>query len=267
MQRRDVIAGLATLAGGCAIGAKAQTYPDIPRDRDPIALHSGEPLFTQGDLAANAIGREFGVIPHLRQPVRIGYDAGDSKPNFTDLTGKIRLLALWADWASSSLYVLPELAVLQQKYGGDSFEILAIMSGSDPSLGFKEARGLLDLTGADNLPLWVETFGGKKTLAMAHPVPAKAFPTESGEPLLPCMLLVDETATVRGRMIGVLSAPLGTDTATPSAPAPDGGKLTVTESHHPAAWVAPSEPSIWTTPAADAFITALIGGGLASAAA
>jgi len=258
MDRRTFIAaGAAVMAGGGASRALAQDAPDGNAAK-PILMPkgfsmdraSGPPVFTQDALAHNTVAMAFGQIPDLAQPLAIGYDTADGPKDFADLTGKIRILALWAEWCPPCLREMPELAALQARHGGGDFEILPVLTSSRAHLDFAAARKALDAAGGQGLSLWVEPDGGYQTLVLAVadlPPPMVKDPAVTKGPSIPCAVIVDAKGMVRGHMVGIRSAPR--QARDPSAPP-----------------VAPADrmwPSIWTTPDADAFIQALKAGALA----
>jgi thiol-disulfide isomerase/thioredoxin len=204
-------------------------------------------MFPDEPLAHNPVAKGFGLIADLQQPLAIGYDTVDGPKSFSDLTNKVRVLALWADWCPPCLQEMPELAVLQTRYGDDDFEFVAILTGDNARRDFATARAALDDAGAQALPLWVEPRGGGQTLALAIPeIPEMLVQSDqmTTGPNIPCAVLVDKKGMVRGHSIGLQSAPRA---------ARDPGTPRSSEQM----W-----PSIWTTPDADTFIEALKAGAL-----
>ena len=266
MYRRSLLFGGAAMAGfgivNGATGRELEGVPDLPRDQDPFAQQSGDPVFVSGDMAKNAIGRYFGLIPDLDQPFQARFETADGPRTFSDLTGKVRLLALWAEWCPPCLQELVEMDALQAAHGDDRFEILAVLSGSPSRMSFATARKTIDDAGASRLALWLEPDGGYQCLRLA--VPSHPMPGREGRPNLPCVVLVDAKGTVRGHMMGMKSAPkvVMSQVPTPHKPGDKDVVLdTVTESHV----LQPGErvgPSIWSLPDASVFIEALKTGAL-----
>lgn len=245
MDRRSFISACAAAcAGFTAARADEVTHSTLMPKGFSLDQMSGAPMFTKGALANNLVAKGFGLIPDLPDTLDISYDSADGAKSFTDLIGKVRILALWADWCPPCLKEMPELAALQARHGGDRFEIIAVETGSHVRMDLATARKTLDDAGAQALPLWVEANGGGQTLglAIANPPP----PMKKG-PNIPCAVIVDIAGKVRGHMIGIKSAPK-THPRDPNAP-----PVPIAER----GW-----PSIWTTPDADAFIEALVSGAL-----
>ncbi len=269
MDRRTFLgAGAALAAGAGTTAAQAQDASKPIRVVKGFSMDraSGPAVFTDGELAENHIARSFGRITDLAQPLSITYDTASGPKAFTDLTGKIRLLALWAEWCPPCLSELPELAALQTRYGGDRFEILAMLTASRARMDYATARQVMDDVGAQALPLWAEPNGGQATmaaLASANMPPRGVFTS------IPCAVLVDAKGVVRGHHVGLELAPrkITRTTITPgdasSPPADASGKAVAVDTVS----VRPGPPdfdgpSIWTTPDADSFIKALLGGAL-----
>ena len=246
MDRRTFLAAGAAAASCPLTPALAEDVPHSTRMPAGFSMDqmSGPPMFPKGPLAQNIVAKGFGLIPDLPGVPDISYESAEGAKSFTDLIGKVRILALWADWCPPCLKEMPELAALQARHGGDRFEIVAIETGSHVRMDFASARKTLDDAGGQALPLWVEADGGWRTLslAIANPPP----PMKKG-PNIPCAVIVDVAGQVRGHMIGIKSAPKThrPDLSAPPVPIAD------------RAW-----PSIWTTPDADAFIDALVAGAL-----
>lgn len=253
MDRRNfLIGGAATVTASTSTAAVAQTFVHIPRDQDPMVQASGEPVFAKGPLAGNVVAEQFGQIPktHLLPP-DIPYSDANGPRGFHELTGKVRILALWAEWAQPSVKVLPDLAALQTRYGGDRFEILAIRTGGREAIEYAAARKIVDDAGASALPLWIEPDNGYMSMAMVRSAKTIQMMTE-GRPSIPAAVLVDDKGMVRGRMIGIRTGgkPRNGPAATPS----------MTPAERAMAAAMADRPTIWTSPDADAFIKGLIAG-------
>jgi len=179
-------------------------------------------VFAGTVLAGNRVARRFEPLPpHTRVPdIRLDGDNG-SHHHLSELTGKTRLVAIWAEWCAPCLIEAGDLARLYARYGGPNFEVVSVLSDSRQKLDVKGARAVLERTHAQALPLWVESNGGD--------VVAAALTGTRGNLIdLPCTLLLDHTGAVTGRMTGLAMAADGR-----------GG-------------------SVWATPDADLFIQALI---------
>ncbi len=249
MDRRTFIAAsAAAAAAGSVTRAPADDNPKPTQLPKGFSLEraSGPPAFTTGELAHNSVAKGFGLIPDLQQPLAIGYDTADGPKEFTDLTGKVRILALWADWCPPCLREMPELAALQTRHGDSGFEFLAVLTACKNHMDFATARKTLDDAGGAVLPLWVEPDGNGQTLALA--IADYPPPMHKGANI-PCAVIVDAKGMVRAHMVGIQGAP--------KPPRPDGAPIPPPVPIAERMW-----PSIWTTADADAFIKALKNGAL-----
>jgi thiol-disulfide isomerase/thioredoxin len=176
-------------------------------------------IFAGTPLATNSVARYFEPLPAATYvPDIMLHGDGGSRHHLSELTGKNRLVAIWAEWCAPCLIEAGDLARLYARYGGPHFEVVSVLSDSRQRLDVKGARDVLARTHAQALPLWVEAGGGS--------VVATALAGARGSAIdLPCTLLVDHAGAVKGRMTGL-------------AVVPNGG-------------------SIWATPDADLFIQAL----------
>ncbi len=257
MDRRNFLIGgaaLTALAGRQAAGAEPpHPFGHPPRDEDPLSQASGARVFTSGPLAGNVVAEKFGRVPDTHPlPAEIAYFDATGPRRFTQLTGKIRILALWAEWALPSVRLLPDLAALQTKYGGDRFEILAVRTGGREAIDYAAARKIVDDAGASALPLWVEADNGYMTMAMVRSAKTIQAMTE-GRPSIPAAVLIDDKGMVRGRMIGIETGGKPRN-ALPATLSPEARRMALAMA---------DRPTIWTSADADAFIKGLLDGGLA----
>ena len=175
-RRAFLAAAMATAATGRASAASVQVFYD-------------------GPLSANRVAQRFYTVPPFVIPT-VRLDGDDGAHSFGELTGKTRLVSIWAEWCTPCLIEAGDLAMVQQRYASATFEIRAILSASQKRLDLAGARQALARTQAESLPLWVEPNGGKKI--------ATSFAGTSQTPYsLPCLLLVDRNGVVRGRSQGV----------------------------------------------------------------
>jgi thiol-disulfide isomerase/thioredoxin len=157
-------------------------------------------VFTGTALANNGVARYFQPLPaNVQVPdIRLDGDNG-SHHHLSELTGKVRLVAIWAEWCAPCLIEAGDLARLYARYGGPSFEVVSVLSDSRQRLDIKGARTVLERTHAQALPVWVEPNGGD--------VVATALTGARGNAIdLPCTLLLDHTGAVTGRMTGLAMA-------------------------------------------------------------
>lgn len=177
MRRREFFAtGLAALVASSADAASVRVFYD-------------------GPLSSNRVAQRFYTVPPFVMPTTklIG---DDGQHQFGELSGKVRLVSIWAEWCTPCLIEAGDLAMVQQRYASPTFEVRAILSASAKHLDLAGARKALAKTQAETLPLWVEPKGGDKI--------ARTFSGDSRSPYtLPCLLLVDAKGAVRGRSQGV----------------------------------------------------------------
>ncbi len=154
----------------------------------------GKPVFRTGSLAHNAVARTFlDVPPNLTLP-HLGLSGGDGRHSLAELTGKTRIISLWAEWCVPCLAEVKHLGILRRTFAGPNFDILAVLTAGRGNLGQSQAQARLSGLGS-SLPTWVEDANGRevgKALAIVEP------PHIS----LPCNLLVDRFGRVRGRSVG-----------------------------------------------------------------
>jgi thiol-disulfide isomerase/thioredoxin len=93
---------------------------------DPACTQAGAtakrlaPL-AHGEVAAVSIADDPHVLPALAFR-----DAGGAERHLTDWKGRVVLLNLWATWCVPCRKEMPALAALEQKLGGESFEVVAV---------------------------------------------------------------------------------------------------------------------------------------------
>lgn len=153
------------------------------------------PLFSSGPLASNAVAQSF-IVPRLAIELpRTRLLGPDREYSMSELTGRARIVSLWAEWCVPCLVEAKDLATLRSQFGGARFDILAILTAGRSALSPAGARDRLDGIGARNLPTWVEPDNGRKVgLALAVQVPPHIS--------LPCNVIVDRKGRIRGRSIG-----------------------------------------------------------------
>jgi len=166
----------------------------------PRAAHARS-IFAGTALAGNAVARYFQPLPPGTRVPDITLDADNaSRHHLSELTGKTRLVAIWAEWCAPCLIEAGDLARLYANYGGPQFEVVSLLSDSRQRLDVRAARAVLARTHAQALPLWVEPNGGTA-------IAAALTGTRDAAISLPCTLLVDRSGTVRGRMSGLALVP------------------------------------------------------------
>src|SRR4249920_1310683 len=159
--RRLVLAGVAA-----AIGLPATAWAEIPKR-----------------LAAGAMERFKPARPPKPMPDLEFLDADDKSLRLANLTGKVRLVNLWATWCAPCVKEMPSLNRLQAAFPGDQFVVLPI-SLDGPSKAkvapFYKERKL------DQLGIYYDK--GRKAMSVL------------GVSLLPTSILIDAAGRELGRL-------------------------------------------------------------------
>ena len=71
--------------------------------------------------------------------------------SLADYKGKYVLLNFWATWCAPCRKEMPQIAELQQEFGGDKFEVLTLATGRNTPAGIKK---FFDENGIDNFRFW-----------------------------------------------------------------------------------------------------------------
>lgn len=198
-------------------------------------------LFASGPLARNPLARSFRAM-RLPTP-SLTLLSRDGPRNWADLRGKVHLVTLWAEWCAPCLIEAPDFALLEQRYGGDGFGVVAMLTASMKKLDVEGAAATLARVRATDLPTWVEPEGGMtlfRSLAT----------TAGGASSLPCTLVVDAGGRIRGRAIGAMVLGIG-------------GRDGVLSDTDKARLRSRGARTAWGSREADTFVQGLIGGALA----
>ena len=191
MDRRTVLGAMASFGFAGLIGCSQST--ELPPE-------AGASIFQNGPLAGNAVAKLFKAIPEsvsLPKTRLVGYDG----PHTLDqLRGKTRLLSVWAEWCPDCLIEARQLGPLQTLYGGETFGIHGVLSGSRENIDVVGAQAVLAQNNAGNVPTWVEPDSGEEVFysLATYEVEGQAITA------IPALLLVDKSGVLRGRYIGDL---------------------------------------------------------------
>lgn len=157
--------------------------------------HDEPPLFASGLLAGNPVAASFRRVDASIRPPSIDLASDDGIHRFPELTGKVRIISLWAEWCVPCLIEARDLSELRQHFSGPRFDILGILTAGRADLTPDGARTALARVDARDLPTWVELANGRQI--------GEALATDNPPHIsLPCNLLVDATGRIRGRSIG-----------------------------------------------------------------
>jgi thiol-disulfide isomerase/thioredoxin len=108
------LAAVYVIAGSQRNGADAACAPAVATAKRLAPLAHGE-------VAAVSVADDPHVLPALTFR-----DASGAERHLTDWKGRVVLLNLWATWCVPCRKEMPALAALQQKLGGESFEVVAV---------------------------------------------------------------------------------------------------------------------------------------------
>ena len=109
---------------------------------------------------------------------------GESR-QLSDYQGQYVLLNFWATWCAPCRKEMPQLAALQEEYGGDYFQVVTIATGRNPPPAIKKFFAKL---GVSNLPM--------------HRDPKQQLAREMGVSGLPVVMLIDPEGKEIGRLTG-----------------------------------------------------------------
>ena len=102
-----------------------------------------------------------------------------------DYRGKIVLLNFWATWCAPCRKEMPQLAELQEEFGGENFEVLTIATGRNTPAGIKK---FFDEAGITNLP--------------RHQDPKQALARQMAVIGLPVTVILDRQGQEVARLLG-----------------------------------------------------------------
>lgn len=102
-------------------------------------------------------------------------DAAGTPLSLSDFKGRVVLVNLWATWCPPCIAEMPDLAALQQRLGGENFQVVAVS---------------LDRGGIAQAQRWLERNGIKALTPYAADV------SQFGNAVLPTSLLLDRNGTV-----------------------------------------------------------------------
>jgi thiol-disulfide isomerase/thioredoxin len=235
IDRRQVFAGTAaTLLAGSARAA-----PE-------------EPFFVSGPMSRNRLAKMFRTpTPPLSLPeTKLLSVAGPQK--LSELSGRTYLVSLWAEWCAPCLEEATDLAAINRKRGGPSFEVIFVLTSSFKKLDLPAAKAMMTKRGAEDARLLVEA-NGKDSVFQA--LATQDLPDGKRGASLPCNLLVDRHGQVRARAFGAMQS---TFKAGPALSGEhhltDADKVRVLTEH-----------TDWASPVGDEFAAALAAGVLEKA--
>jgi len=102
-----------------------------------------------------------------------------------DYKGKYVLLNFWATWCAPCRKEMPQIAELQDEFGGDRFEVLTLATGRNSPAGIKK---FFEDNGIDNLP--------------RHQDPRSDVARKMGVVALPITVILDPDGNEIARLIG-----------------------------------------------------------------
>lgn len=171
------------LTAAAAIGLAGGLY---------LALGSGE------SPAGDAAGVDFAALEPLRQGDMVklrlatapGSDTAFTAEDGGEMTleefeGKFTLVNFWATWCAPCREEMPQLAALQDEFGGDTFEVVTIATGRN---AVPAMQAFFEDIGVTNLPL--------------HRDPSQALARDFGVLGLPVTVILDPSGQEIGRLQG-----------------------------------------------------------------
>jgi thiol-disulfide isomerase/thioredoxin len=224
LDRRTTILGMAGLAlAGPALGDEPES---------PIA---------HGILEKNALALKFEKARSELPDVRIVGPNGDW--DIASQKGRTILMPIWAEWCAPCLSEIPDFARLQQKYGGDKFAIIPVLSGTRRKMTFEVMTEVFVLLHAGVFePIMERNFGSRLVEKMAE---------KNGSYSIPCNLLIAPDGRVVGREMGRISSD---DASSGPAPAKTKDPETVTRA------MAGQAQSLWGKDEGEEFAAAMANG-------
>ncbi|WP_170474909.1 TlpA disulfide reductase family protein [Ruegeria arenilitoris] len=102
-----------------------------------------------------------------------------------DFRGKYLLVNFWATWCAPCRVEMPQIAELQEEFGGEKFQVLTLATGRNNPAGIKK---FFAENGIDNLP--------------RHQDPRQAAAREFGIVALPITVILNPEGQEIARMIG-----------------------------------------------------------------
>src|SRR3954451_7190643 len=131
--------GIATRLGNRAADAGCRPAVETARRAAPLA---------QGEVAAVALAEK-----PLRLPDLVFHDASGAERHLSDWQGRTVLFNLWATWCVPCRKEMPALDALQDKLGGEKFEVVAVnMDTRDP----EKPRAWLKEVGVNRLGYYAD---------------------------------------------------------------------------------------------------------------
>ncbi len=112
-------------------------------------------------------------------------DPSGAEVTLGDFKGKFVLVNFWATWCAPCRKEMPQLAELQNEFGGDKFEVLTIATGRNP---VPVIERFFEEIGVDNLPKYLD--------------PQSVVSRNSGVFGLPITLIIDPEGQEIARMRG-----------------------------------------------------------------
>ena len=123
--------------------------------------------------------------PKSVTPVEFQLEDDGGVGSLEDYKGKYVLLNFWATWCAPCRKEMPQIAELQEEFGGDKFEVLTLATGRNTPAGIKK---FFDENGIDNLP--------------RHQDPGSDVAREMGVVALPITVILDPDGNEIARLIG-----------------------------------------------------------------
>ncbi|HLH89905.1 MAG TPA: TlpA disulfide reductase family protein [Xanthobacteraceae bacterium] len=178
--RRPVLAAVSIAVLGLAVYVIAG-YARNGAGTDPACTQAAAtakrlaPL-ARGEVAAVSVADDPHVLPTLTF-----HDASGAERHLSEWKGRVVLLNLWATWCVPCRKEMPALAALEQKLGGDNFQVVAVnIDTRDPD----KPQAWLKNAGVTGLPYYADAsarvFQELKSIGKALGMPTSLLVDGSG---------------------------------------------------------------------------------------
>ena len=170
--------GTGRVSGNGEATQSVQAATEVDDARCQVAQEAADALkpLARGDVAAMAI----------QEPVRDTPDLVFNNPEGEEISldrfgGKALLVNFWATWCAPCRAEMPALAELQEKKGGNDFEVVTINIDTGNT---EKPKAFLEEIGVDNLALYHDgtlgVFNTLKKAGLAYGLPATLLVGEDG---------------------------------------------------------------------------------------
>ncbi|MEM1199787.1 MAG: TlpA disulfide reductase family protein [Pseudomonadota bacterium] len=170
---------IAALAASMFMGGEKET-PQTASAPAATSSNAVTKALATGQMKNFVVKANLPAIPDI--PFK---DGKDQPMKMSDWKGRVVMLNLWATWCAPCRHEMPSINRLQQEFGGDQFEVVAL---SVDRKGLSASAKFLEEVGASSLGLYVDqTSDALQKLGVIG---------------LPATLLIDREGREIGRLLG-----------------------------------------------------------------